>query len=233
MPRVFQPTGMYLADSGVFGVFEPADRDAYGDLIPPPFSPPPSAKVYVYVVSFEEVSPWPLKPYREASVWISVRHGRMEGWYPLTMPVTDRVALQGGRRRGFPKEMAAVSLAESGQGWVGSAIQDKQLLLRVEVSRAREVGDEFEDPGTPYSGVPIFNLVPPLTGSKVVMTTVETLVPPVATRYMGEVSTTADPGYPWTPLLQSGSVGYFEKSRGARVLRHGRVAARFTTNGHA
>lgn len=229
MPRVFQPTGMLLAERVVFGVFEPADHGVYVDLIPPPFSPSHAPKVYVYVVSFDEVSPWPLAPYREASVFISVRHGRMEGWYPLTMPVTGRVPLQGGRRRGFPKEMAAVSLSESGQGWVGSAIRDNQLLLRVEVARATEIGDDFDDPGTPYSGVPILNLVPPLSGPKVVMTTVETLVPSVVTRYAGEMTTGADPGYPWSPLLQSGSVGYFEKSRGARVLRHGRVAARFTT----
>ena len=51
-----------------------------------------------------------------------------------------------------------------------------------------------------------------------------------STRHAGEMTTEADPGYPWSPLLQSGSVGYFEKSRGARVLRHGRIAARFTTN---
>jgi hypothetical protein len=127
--------------------------------------------------------------------------------------------------------MAAVSLSESGQGWVGSAVRDNRLLLRVEVARATEIGDDFEDPGTPYSGVPILSLVPPRIGPKVVMTTVETLVPPVVTRYAGEMTTGADPGYPWSPLLQSGSVGYFEKSRGARVLRHGRIAARFTTNG--
>ncbi|MGB5168824.1 MAG: acetoacetate decarboxylase family protein [Acidimicrobiia bacterium] len=233
MPRVLHPTGMFLADHFVFGVFEPADRDTYVDLIPPPFSPSPSPQVYVYVVSFDEVSPWPLTPYREASVLISVQHGRMEGWYPLMMPVTGRVALLGGRRRGFPKEMAAVSLSEDGQGWVGSAVQDNRLLLRVEVNRAREIGDDFDDPGTPYSGVPILNLVPPLVGPKVVMTTVETLVPPAVTRYAGVMTTGADPGYPWSPLLQSGSVGYFEKSSGARVLRHGRVAARFTTNGNS
>ena len=111
----------------------------------------------------------------------------------------------------------------------GIAVRDNQLLLRVEVARVAEIGDDFDDPGTPYSGVPILNLVPPLSGPKVVMTTVETLVPSVVTRYAGEMTTGADPGYPWSPLLQSGSVGYFEKSRGARVLRHGRVAARFTT----
>ena len=179
MARVFHPTGMFLAGHSVFGAFEPADPDAYVDAIPPPFEPSASPMVYVYVVSFDEVSPRPLTPYREASVFISVRHGRMEGWYPLMMPVTGRVAQQGGRRRGFPKEMAEVSLSESGQGWVGSAVQDNQLLLRVEVAGAREIGNDFVDPGTPYSGVPIFNLVPPLVGPKVVMTTVETLVPSV------------------------------------------------------
>ena len=227
MPHGFHPTGLFLADHSVFGVFEPADRDAYLDAVRPHFGPSQSPRVFVYVVSFDEVSPWPLRPYLEAGVFISVRHGPVEGWFPLMMPVTGQVARIGGRRRGFPKEMANISFSETDSGWAGSSRQDGRLLLSVDLSGSREVGEEFDDPRSHHFGAPIFNLVPPLRGPKVVATTIESIEESKATRLAGEIKVEADPDLPWAPLLQSSASGYFERRRGARVLRHGRVAAQF------
>jgi hypothetical protein len=229
MSHGFQPTGLFLAGHTVFGVFEPADHGAYLDAVRLNFEPSPSPRVYVYVASFDEVSPWPLTPYLEASVLISVRHGTMEGWFPLMMPVTSRVAMMGGRRRGFPKEMADISLAETDRGWAGSARQDGRLLLSIDFSASGETGDEFDDPRSIYFGAPIFNLVPPLRGPKVVATTIESLEASTVTRLAGEVTVEADPGLGWAPLLQPSVSGYFERSRSANVLRHGRVAAQFAS----
>lgn len=229
MSHGFHPTGLFLADHSVFAVFEPADHEAYLDLVRPDFERSQSPRVFVYVVSFDEVSPWPLRPYLEASVFVSVRHGTMEGWFPLMMPVTNRVAMMGGRRRGFPKEMADVSLAETDRGWVGSARQGTRLLLDVAFSASGEVGDDFDDPRSHHFGAPIFNLVPPLRGPKVVGTTIESLGESKATRLAGEITVEADPDVAWAPLLQASASGYFERSRGANVLRHGRVAAQFAS----
>lgn len=227
MARGFHPTGMFLASHSVFSVFPPATERAYHDVIRPPFGPSRSPRILVYVTSFDEVSPWPLTPYREASVFVSVRHGTMEGWYPLMMPVTGRVAMLGGRRRGFPKEMATVSLDETARGWAGSARRDGRLLLGLEVTGVRPIGDEFEDRRSHYFGAPVFTLTPPLRGPRVVATTVETLEERTASRLAGLMQVAADPGSPWCPLLRPIVPGYFERSRGATVLRHGRVAARF------
>lgn len=229
MSHGFHPTGLFLAGHSVFGVFEPADHEAYLDSVRPDFEPSQSPRVCVYVASFDEVSPWPLRPYLEASVFVSVRHGTMEGWFPLMMPVTSRVAMMGGRRRGFPKEMADISLTETNLGWVSSTRQGSRLLLSVDFSASGEVGDEFDDPRSFYFGAPIFNLVPPLRGPKVVATTIESLEESKATRLAGEIKAEADPDVAWAPLLQASASGYFERIRGANVLRHGRVAAQFAS----
>ena len=229
MAHGFHPTGLFLAGHAVFGAFEPSDHDAYLDAVRPHFEPSPSPIVYVYVASFDEVSPWPLSPYLEASIFVSVRHGAMEGWFPLMMPVTSKVAMFGGRRRGFPKESAEITLGETDRGWLGSARRDGRLLLSVEVSAPSDVGDDFDDPRSHYYGAPIFNLVPPLRGPKVVATTVESIGESSASRSTGEMKTEADPGLRWAPLLRPSATGWFERSRGAKVLRHGRVAERFAS----
>jgi hypothetical protein len=227
MAHGFHPTGLFLAEHLVFGAFPPADTDAYVDVVPPPFEPSEAPMVYVYVVSFDEVSPWPLTPYSEASVFVAVRHGEMEGWFPLTMPVTGRVAMMGGRRRGFPKEMAEVALVETDEGWSGSARQDGKLHLRLDLSALRDAGDGFADPRSMYRGAPIFNRVPPMRGNKVVATTIDFLEEPTTTRRLGQMAIDADSDLAWARLLPSHAEGCFEQTRGAKVLRHGRVAARF------
>jgi hypothetical protein len=227
----FHPTGLFLTNHSVFGVFEPPDRDTYLDAIGPHFQPSLQPRVQVYVVSFDEVSPWPLTPYLEASVFLSVRHGVMEGWYPLMMPVTGRVAMIGGRLRGFPKEMADISLAETEDGWVGIARKEGRTLLRLEVAGLTPVAERSRDPRTQHFGAPMLNLTPPLKGPKVVATTVETLEPATPTRFEGEMSVSADPDLPWARLLRSSSPGFFETTHGAMVLRHGRVAAAYPATG--
>jgi hypothetical protein len=225
MSHGFHPTGLFLASHLVFGVFPPASTEAYLEAVRP-FSPSEKPRVFVYVVSFDEVSPWPLTPYLEASVFVSVRHGTAEGWYPLMMPVTGRVAMIGGRRRGFPKKIADVSLSERVDEWLGAATRNGRTLLRVRVAAESEIGNEFRDPRTHYFGAPVFNLVPPQRGPKVVATTIETLEEPAATRYGGEMRVEADDSFPWNALLPSEPItGYCERTHGAWVLRHGRVAA--------
>lgn len=149
MSHGFHPTGLFLANHSIFGVFEPSDRDAYLDAITPHFKPSSSPRVQVYVVGFDRVSPWPLTPYLEASVFVSVRHGVMEGWYPLMMPVTGQVARIGGRLRGFPKEMAEITLTENDDGWVGIVCKGDQTLLRLAVTNLVPIDEGFRDPANP------------------------------------------------------------------------------------
>jgi hypothetical protein len=233
MSHGFHPTGLFLANHSIFGVFEPSDRDAYLDAITPHFKPSSSPRVQVYVVGFDRVSPWPLTPYLEASVFVSVRHGVMEGWYPLMMPVTGQVARIGGRLRGFPKEMAEITLTENDDGWVGIACKGDQTLLRLAVTNLVPIDEGFRDPRTQYYGAPMLNLSPPLRGPKVIATTVETLEPATSTRFKGELTITADPDLPWARLLEPASTGFFETTQGAVVLRHGRVAAEYVMVGNA
>jgi hypothetical protein len=227
MSHGFHPTGLFLTSHSIFGVFEPPDHAAYLDAIGPHFQPSLSPRVQVYVVSLDKVSPWPLTPYLEASVFISVRHGVMEGWYPLMMPVTGRVAMIGGRLHGFPKEMTDITLTDSPDGWVGTARKGERTLLHLEVTGLAPITEEFRDVRTQNFGAPMLNLVPPLRGPKVVATTIETLEPETATRLQGELTISTDPTLPWAPLLRQTAPGYFETTHGARVLRYGRVAAKY------
>jgi hypothetical protein len=229
----FHPTGLFLANHSIFGAFEPPDLGAYLDAVKPHFRPSAVPRVQVYVASFDEVSPWPLTPYLEASVFVSVRHGIMEGWFPLTMPLTKRVPMIGGRLRGFPKKMADVALTETDDGWVGVAQRKGRMLLRLAISGLNAADDGERDPRTHHYGTPILNLRPPLRGPQVVATTIETLTPATATRLEGEMTISADPDLPWAKLLPSTTTGYFETTQGAVVLRHGRVAAKYEVAGGA
>ena len=78
-------------------------------VLPPPLAPAhePSVKVGVSRVDLGGTYP----PFGAGTVAVAARHGDLEGWYPLLMPMTTEQAVIGGRETfGEPKKLAQISL---------------------------------------------------------------------------------------------------------------------------
>lgn len=86
--------------------FAPASPAAYRHYLPALLEMPECPIVKVFLIDYREVSPWPFAPYREWSILLRTRHAGVEGWFPVTMPVTSWLARQGGHHLGFPKGIA-------------------------------------------------------------------------------------------------------------------------------
>lgn len=88
-------------------------------LLPPPLKPAEKPIVYAYVANFPRTN-WG-EPYLEAALFLRAIFNGTEGSYCLAMPVTDDIALIGGRETfGFPKKIGAIELNREGNyvnGW--------------------------------------------------------------------------------------------------------------------
>ncbi len=222
----FHPTGMYLRDTWIQSIFDPPDADTYRRLIPEPFTMPDRPRVWAYFARFSEVGPWPLTPYREAALQIAVRLGSTVGWHTVMMPLTSRAGMWGGRLLGgFPKELAAVSLARTADDVVGVARKDGAVLLQMRLTHAMPAEPGSVELASAYRGVPIFNFVPPKRGSKIVATTFDVVDTPLVTGERGVVEFEADGSVPWASLLPDHSPGACFERTGTVILRFGRVAS--------
>jgi hypothetical protein len=162
-------------------------------------------------------------PHREATLLVAVRLGLTDGWYPVMMPVTSRVA----QWRGLPAGLAEVEVTARNAGRHGFARRNTTTLFELWLAGASPSVEHILEPRTQYVGVPIFTLVPPGKGPRVVATTVDVLDRGTVARQRGPMSLSADAALPWAPLLAGAVPGYFDTWEGTQVLRYGRVASRF------
>jgi hypothetical protein len=94
---IFEPRGgMYREFEGLTTHLEPKDLALYRKLLPESFSIPSQPLVTIFVADYLRVIPWPSKRYQEWSVLLKSEWKREVGWYPVTMPVTTRIAIAGG-----------------------------------------------------------------------------------------------------------------------------------------
>ena len=89
-------------------------------LLPLPLKPGKRPIAIAYVANFPRTN-WGL-PYLEAALFLRAEYEGVEGSYCLAMPVTNDIAMAGGREVfGFPKKIGQIQLSRSGdkvQGWV-------------------------------------------------------------------------------------------------------------------
>jgi acetoacetate decarboxylase len=88
-------------------------------LLPPPLKPSEKPIAVAYVANFPRTN-WG-EPYLEGALFLRAKFDGSEGSYCLAMPVTDDIALIGGREiMGFPKKIGAIQLNREGnyvKGW--------------------------------------------------------------------------------------------------------------------
>jgi hypothetical protein len=195
------PTGRrpwaFLSQHGIGAVFEAKDRRLYRELLPAPFEMPDRLLVHVTVVHYDEVTP-ALVPYHEAYVMLRCRYRGETGVFPLTMPVDDAIANEGGRQIGFPKYVAdRITLTEAKGVTHGEVVRQRSSVISVvfTASEAEPVTTESDDPG-----LPCFTLAPPGKGPAVLIVRRSLVGPRRRVETPGTVKvTTAEP---WGRLLE-------------------------------
>ena len=119
----------------------PTDPAVLASVLPPPLSPPaePLVKVGVSRVDIGRGLP----PFGAGTFAVAARHGGLDGWYPLLMPMSSEQAVIGGRETfGEPKKLAKISLEEEGDRVVGTVARMGVTIITV----AGTVGADLDPP---------------------------------------------------------------------------------------
>ncbi|MGW7005666.1 acetoacetate decarboxylase family protein [Streptomyces sp. NPDC054933] len=96
--------------TGVTALWE-TDADVVAQVLPPPLKPGERPLVRVNISQVDLFG----HPLGAGSVAVAARHGAVDGWYPLVMPMTTERALIGGREVfGEPKKLGEVSVRREG-----------------------------------------------------------------------------------------------------------------------
>lgn len=224
---LFQPPGGQFREYiGINTFFEPNDLSLYQKLIPRQFSMPQIPIVMIFTVDYQNFVGWRLGQYQEWGVRLRCVYNSVEGWYCITMPVTKKASMDGGRKIGFPKSiMDSLSLTQNDRGWVAEGMNKGQLRIRLNFSRGlTSQPSAWEkillDDETFFKQGESFQLVPPSQGPTVYRIHLEHVVPPQWSPENGMVEIIVDPNEPWAGLIKEGNTyfGSFNHFKGGASL---------------
>ncbi|MCP4210486.1 MAG: acetoacetate decarboxylase family protein [Halieaceae bacterium] len=92
--------------------------EAITALLPPPLKPASRPLVFAFIA--DDPSTNFGVPYKESALLVRASYKDQEGFYCLSMPVTDDMAMAGGREGwGYPKKMANISFSREGDTVTG------------------------------------------------------------------------------------------------------------------
>jgi hypothetical protein len=204
----FRAGGEFREFRGITTHIQPANLTRYRALLPQPFGMPELPVVTIFIADYCKMDAWPLTHYGEWSALLKCTLGSEEGWYPVTMPVTSRISMWGGRRMGFPKYVVKeITLATDGDSFKGTARKNDQvqLELRLTPGHTRPL-TEWEKA---LAGIdaffkgPAFCLSPVGAGPHIFKVVSEDRMPSKWEPRHGMVTVRANPGESWAELLPS------------------------------
>jgi hypothetical protein len=177
---------------------------------------PAKPQILFYVYDLMKLFPLGLKGYLESAVSILGRRSNSEeGWFPLTMPVSDYLPLWTGLLLGYPKyKPQAITLEEVDGKWVGRVTHRNRAPLALEFTPV-DVHVPWQDAYGFFE--PFFT--PSKKGGINLM---ESYVPETVYREnSGNIELTVDSEEPWTRLLPGTKVtapGLFFSFQGKSYL---------------
>ena len=128
-------------DAEMLSVFWETKPEIVARLLPPPLKPPAFPLAMAFVANYPRTNFDVV--YKESALFLRAVHNGEEGNYCLAMPVTNDMAMAGGREIfGFPKKIAEIHIAREkyhATGWT-----ERRGIRFMEV-RARLTGN-FSDP---------------------------------------------------------------------------------------
>jgi hypothetical protein len=217
--------GMFRHFKGIRALIEPTDEKAYRRRLPEAFEMPELPQITIFVADYIKMFPWPMTRYQEGASLLKCRYRGKEFWHVLTMPVTDRVAMWGGRRMGYPKFIAdEIVLRQEDENWTGKVTHQGRPLLSL--SFAPGFNRELTEPETSFTKESVFfsgssiNLVPPKKGPAVVWVKLVHQVEPRWNPTHGLVKVGVDPGEEISGLFDPGKehIGMFNEFKGGMNL---------------
>jgi hypothetical protein len=138
-----QPGGQFLELSGITAHYAPDTLDRYRHYLPDRLEMPVRPVVKLFLIDYLRVSPWPFTRYQEWSMLLRAAHDGVEGWFPVTMPVTTWIARQGGHHLGFPKYVAdSITLVDDGTTVTGRAIARNRLDVSMRFTATESIAIE-------------------------------------------------------------------------------------------
>jgi hypothetical protein len=229
--KSYNERGMWQEFPGIFTAVEPADLDLYRKLLPENLDMPERPVVALFVVDYVIVVPYPMGPYLEGAVALSCKYKGEDGWHVLTMPVTTKVACEGGRAIGFPKYVAdSITLGKAGNGMKGEVRHQGVVRLSLEYTpgltrKLEPYEEEFMGGGVSRLEEPVFQLAPPDKGPTLNRITLVPVVPANWESEQGMVKIHISPNDPWAGLIPDNAVspGLFQTFTGGNNMKSEKV----------
>ncbi len=206
--KSFKEKGMWQEFPGIYAAIEPTDLELYRELLPPELDMPDRPIVAFFIVDYVIVVPYPMGPYLEGAVALSCKYQGREGWHVLTMPVTTKVACEGGRALGFPKYVADEITVSKNKAVVRHD-GDVRLSLEYTPGLTRALAPyerEFMGGGVSRFDADVFQLAPPDVGPDLNQINLVPVVPANWESEQGMVKIHISPNDPWSGLIPDGAV---------------------------
>ena len=135
-----RPTADFT-DAEMLNLFWETTPEAIATLLPPPLKPASNPLVAAFIAFYPSTNF--SVPYHESALLIRASYKGEEGWYCLSMPVTDDMAMAGGREGwGYPKKMADIAFSREGDSVTGYTERHGIKFMQVEARLTGEVNDD-------------------------------------------------------------------------------------------
>lgn len=115
--------------------------EAISTLLPPPLKPAAKPVALAFLANYPSTNF--SVPYKESALLIRASYKGSEGYYCLSMPVTDDMAMAGGREGwGYPKKMANISFSRTGDSAEGYTERHGIKFMQVKAKLTNKVNDD-------------------------------------------------------------------------------------------
>ena len=115
--------------------------EAIENLLPPPLKPAPRPLVFAFIAYYPSTNF--SVPYHESALLVKASYKGEEGFYCLSMPVTDDMAMAGGREGwGYPKKMANISFSRDGDTVTGYTERHGIKFMQVKARLSGKVNND-------------------------------------------------------------------------------------------
>jgi acetoacetate decarboxylase len=115
--------------------------EAIAKLLPPPLKPTSRPLVFAFIAYYPSTNF--SVPYHESALLVKANYKGEEGFYCLSMPVTDDMAMAGGREGwGYPKKMANISFSREGDTVTGYTERHGIKFMQVKARLSGKVNND-------------------------------------------------------------------------------------------
>jgi acetoacetate decarboxylase len=141
--------GYILGDTNMVMVTFRTKAETVKRVLPPPLEPGPTSTGMAYIAEFHRTNFG--VPYNEAALFLSTQYKGEVGKYCLSMPVTNDMAMIGGRENfGFPKKIAeTINVKREGNKVTGVCILKGISIIKITVNLTGSVKPVDIPPSTP------------------------------------------------------------------------------------